>query len=122
MAWSSAAECWGRVVLALQDWLQKSWKWLAVACALLAVYFLGRTQGNKTGTAVSPERDKIKTNADSAVEDAAREAEKRVQAIAQEAEDERNSLQIEIVHDLPAEDDSEGVNEYLLDVGEEMRK
>jgi hypothetical protein len=114
MAWSSAAECWGRVVLALQDWLQKSWKWLAVACALLAVYFLGRTQGNKTGTAVSPERDKIKTNADSAVED--------VQAIAQEAEDERNSLQIEIVHDLPAEDDSEGVNEYLLDVGEEMRK
>ncbi len=124
MAWSSAIDTVGRIVLAVGSWVQRWWKWLVGATALLLSFVAGWFFNRRRPPSdVSEVREKADSDFQKVKDAIDRDLAVREKAISEDAQDKREAATRDIAREtLRVGDNGEDIAEYLRTVGEEMRK
>jgi hypothetical protein len=125
MAWSSAIDTCGRILLATGGWLKKWWKWIVGGLAIVGAFLIGLVLRPKTPIEdpVEAVRRKAEEDAQKKEDEIQRVAAEREKEVVVHAEEERKNVVDDVKKDTAkVQDDLQKTNDYLHDVGDEMRK
>ena len=125
MAWSSALDTWGRIVIAVGGWFKRWWKWVIGGLAVAGAFLIGvilRPQGSAEDPAKKA-REAAEAEAQRQREELQRLAALREKEVVAHADQVRVENVEEVKKDTAlVADDPVKVNDYLHVTGDEMRK
>lgn len=123
MAWSNAAAVWGRVTLAIGSWVAARWQWFIITAAVVAAYFLGRSQQKPSVLRRDfPEKEKADAEAESRKTEILEELHQQETRLAKDAAALRKDAVKDLADDSADAKRNSAVTDYLKQVGEEVRR
>jgi hypothetical protein len=107
------------MMLLVWEWFKRWWKWLGIAAALIAAFFLGRYK--KPTPSLDPIRDDAEKKADEKTKQLEEEHQKKIDELTKEHDQQVKKITEDAQKNVEKEKDPQELDDFLKDVGKKVR-